>query len=115
MEEDRKRKAMEEEISKKEQQNLKKCQAIVAQLLDTRDMLHKIGNQAMNYSNIEVLYSPRIGATGEFKLCGKQTIDQLLYLLLCSIKPISTNNLQQRFGITDEIQSYLEPLIKHLL
>lgn len=44
MEEDRKRKAVEEENHKKEQQRLKKCELIVNSLKDTREALYKIGN-----------------------------------------------------------------------
>lgn len=40
----------------------------------------------MNYGTIDVLYSPRPGVTGEFKIGGKHTVDQLLYMLLKSFK-----------------------------
>jgi hypothetical protein len=54
---------------------MKKCQSIVNQLKDTREILYKLGNQAMNYGNIELLYAPRPGSTAEFKIGSKQTMD----------------------------------------
>jgi hypothetical protein len=41
-------------------------------------------------------------------------VNQLLYLLLCTLRPISTNNLQLKFDISDEAVAYLDPLIKYL-
>eukprot|EP00347_Sterkiella_histriomuscorum_P023264 403335317 len=114
MEEDRKRKALEEENHKKEQQRLKKCQSIVNSLKDTRELLYKIGNQVINYQNIDCLYQARPGASQEFKIGSKSTIDQLVYLLMMVYKPISTNNLQKTFEITDEMTLYLDQLIRTL-
>ncbi|CDW85886.1 UNKNOWN [Stylonychia lemnae] len=114
MEEDRKRKAIEDENSKKEQLKLKKCQNVVNIMKDTRELLYKIGNQALKYQSIDNLYQARPGVTGEFKIGNKNTIEQLSYLLLLVYKPISTNNLQPKFNITEEIASYLDPIIKNL-
>lgn len=44
MEEDRKRKALEDENNKKEQQKLKKCQNVVNIMKETRELLYKVGN-----------------------------------------------------------------------
>ena len=46
MEENRKKRAQEEELQKKEQLKLKKVQALVDQLKGTREFLYKIGNKA---------------------------------------------------------------------
>lgn len=65
----------------------------------------------MIFNNFEVLYQPRPGANGEFKIGRKETIDQLLYVLLCTQKPISLNNIKTKFGVSEDLAASLEPLI----
>ena len=78
---------------------------------DTRETLYKIGNQGITFNNFEMLYQPRPGAEGEFRIGRKETVDQLLYVLLCSLKPISTNNLKQKFSVNEDLALSLDPLI----
>ena len=79
MEEDRKRKAIEEEKQKKERLKLKQMQAMVDSLKNTRELLYKIGNQGINKLCIEVLDQKN---QNQFKIGKREHIEQLLYVLV---------------------------------
>ncbi len=101
MEENRKKKAIEEEMQKREQLKMKKVQAVVDGLKDMREMMYRMGTKAMK-GTLEV-YLVNLGhkakhLEGEehpdskspadkhkqpgFLLGSKSSLDQLLYLLI---------------------------------
>lgn len=67
MEENRKKKAIEEEIQKKEQQKLQKVQALIDSLKSTREFLYKLGNKAVKGTLEHYLQNGGGGLHGKHK------------------------------------------------